>query len=85
METTLYNIKGEKAGKLEVPENIFGLQWNADLVHQVIGGMQANARQPVAHTKTRGEVRGGGKRADAAEPTLPIASVGRLPPHTGTG
>ena len=62
MEAILYNNKGEKAGKVEVPESIFGLQWNADLVHQVIVGMQANARQPVAHTKTRGEVRGGGKK-----------------------
>lgn len=62
MEATLYNSKGEKAGKLEVPENIFGLQWNADLVHQVVVGMQANARQTTAHTKDRGEVRGGGKK-----------------------
>jgi large subunit ribosomal protein L4 len=62
MEAILYNNKGEKAGKVEVPESIFGLQWNADLVHQVTVGMQANARQPVAHTKTRGEVRGGGKK-----------------------
>ncbi len=62
MEATLYNIKGEKAGKVEVPESIFGLPWNADLVYQVTVGMQANARQPIAHAKTRGEVRGGGKK-----------------------
>lgn len=62
METTVYNIKGEKAGTLSVPAEIFGLQWNADLVHQVVTSMQANARTPIAHTKDRGEVRGGGKK-----------------------
>jgi len=62
METTSYNIKGEKAGKLELPENLFGLPWNADLVHQVVTSMQGNARNRTAHTKTRGEVRGGGKK-----------------------
>ena len=62
METTIYNIKGEKAGTIDAPESIFGLPWNADLVHQVVVGMQANARTPIAHTKDRGEVRGGGKK-----------------------
>jgi large subunit ribosomal protein L4 len=62
METQIYNQKGKAVGKLNLPESIFGLAWNADLVHQVVTGMQANARTPVAHTKTRGEVRGGGKK-----------------------
>ena len=62
METTLYNQKGEKTGVIELPENIFGLPWNADLVHQVVVGMQGNARTPIAHTKDRSEVRGGGKK-----------------------
>ena len=62
MESIVYNIKGEQAGKIELPENLFGLPWNADLVHQVVVGMQANSRTPVAHTKDRGEVRGGGKK-----------------------
>ncbi len=62
METQIYNQKGKGVGKLELPESIFGLPWNGDLVHQVVTAMQANARTPVAHTKTRGEVRGGGKK-----------------------
>lgn len=62
MEATLYNSKGEKAGKVNVPESIFALPWNADLVHQVVTSMQSNARPRVAHTKGRGEVRGGGKK-----------------------
>ena len=62
METKVYNIQGKEAGKVKVPESIFGLPWNADLVHQVVESMRANARGPVAHTKDRGEVRGGGKK-----------------------
>lgn len=62
MESKLYNMKGENVGTFDAPENIFGLKWNADLVHQVVLAMQANARPNVAHTKDRGEVRGGGKK-----------------------
>lgn len=62
METTIYNQKGEAQGKLSLPEHIFGLPWNADLVHQVVVSMQSSARNMIAHTKTRGEVRGGGKK-----------------------
>lgn len=62
METQVYNQKGKSVGSLKLPEQIFGLKWNADLVHQVVTAMQANARTPVAHVKTRGEVRGGGRK-----------------------
>ena len=62
METEVYNQKGKSVGKLSLPSTIFGLPWNGDLVHQVVTAMQANARTPVAHTKTRGEVRGGGRK-----------------------
>lgn len=62
METTIYNQKGESAGKIKVPESVFGVNWNADLVHQVMTAMLGNERTPVAHTKTRGEVSGGGKK-----------------------
>jgi large subunit ribosomal protein L4 len=62
METTLYNQKGESAGKVTIPESVFGVPWNADLVHLVMVAMRGNERDPIAHTKTRGEVRGGGKK-----------------------
>jgi len=62
MKTEIYNQKGKSVGSFDLPESIFGLPWNGDLVHQVVTAMQANARTPVAHSRTRGEVRGGGKK-----------------------
>ncbi|HWH07523.1 MAG TPA: 50S ribosomal protein L4 [Candidatus Paceibacterota bacterium] len=62
LEATMYTMEGKEGGTIQLPAEIFGVQWNADLVHQVVVGMQANARPTVAHTKFRGEVRGGGKK-----------------------
>ena len=62
MKTDIFDIKGKKTGTVELPENVFDLPWNAALMHQVVVSMQANARTNVAHTKGRGEVRGGGKK-----------------------
>lgn len=62
MESNVYNIQGKKVGTIDAPANIFGMPWNADLVHQVVTSMQGNLRTPIAHTKDRGEVRGGGRK-----------------------
>jgi len=47
---------------MSVPDKFFAVQWNADLVHQAVVAHEANARNIVAHAKTRAEVRGGGKK-----------------------
>ncbi len=62
METNVYNQSGKASGKVTLPEGVFSAQWNADLVHQVAVSMMSNARDPIAHTKTRADVRGGGKK-----------------------
>ena len=62
MESTVYNQKGRAEGNITLPEKLFNVPWNADLVHQVVSVMQGNARQGSAHSKNRGEVRGGGKK-----------------------
>ena len=61
-EAVVFSMAGEKAGTVKLPAELFGAKWNADLVHQIVVGMQANARPTVANTKFRGEVRGGGKK-----------------------
>lgn len=62
METSIYTKEGKQKGKITLPEEVFGLKWNADLVHQVIASLTTAKRIPYAHTKDRGEVRGGGKK-----------------------
>ena len=62
MKISIYNQKGEEAGKIDLPDEIFNVRMNSDLVHQVVMAQMANQRQVLAHTKTRGEVRGGGKK-----------------------
>ncbi len=62
MKIDIYNQKGEKTGNAVLPKEVFGLHWNPDLVHQVMLAMQANKRKNTAHTKTRADVRGGGRK-----------------------
>jgi large subunit ribosomal protein L4 len=52
--------KGDKT--IELPEEIFAAKVNVPLIHQVVVAQQAAARQGTASVKTRGEVRGGGKK-----------------------
>lgn len=62
MQVGVYNLQGESFEQVVLPERIFSVPFNMSLVHQAVVTEQANARSPIAHTKTRGEVSGGGKK-----------------------
>jgi large subunit ribosomal protein L4 len=62
MKIDIYNQNGEVQGSAILPKEIFDVKFNADLVHQIVVSLSANKRQISAHTKNRGEVRGGGKK-----------------------
>ncbi|GAB2452117.1 50S ribosomal protein L4 [Xylanimonas ulmi] len=53
---------GKKAGTAELPAEVFDVVTNVPLIHQVVVAQRAAARQGTHATKTRGEVRGGGRK-----------------------
>ena len=60
---------GTKSGSVDLPDDVFDVQTNIPLIHQVVVGQLAAARQGTASTKTRGEVRGGGRKPHAQKGT----------------
>lgn len=56
------DAKGKAAGSVELPAEIFDVQVNVPLIHQVVVAQLAAARQGTHDTKTRAEVRGGGRK-----------------------
>ena len=58
----MLNMAGENAGTLELNDAIFGIEPNEFAVHEVIKNFLANQRQGTQSAKTRGEVRGGGRK-----------------------
>ncbi len=58
MLVPVYNLAGEEVKQIEVSDTVFAVPFNEAVVHQVMVGQRANARQGTAATKTRGEVAG---------------------------
>ena len=58
----VYNIEGKKVSDVELAESIFGIEPNEAVVHSVLVNYLANQRQGTQNTKTRSEVRGGGRK-----------------------
>ena len=56
------NAGGEKVGSVDLPSEIFDVQTNIPLIHQVVTAQLAAARQGTQKAKNRGEVSGGGKK-----------------------
>jgi large subunit ribosomal protein L4 len=59
---SVVSLAGDTGRTVELPDEIFGAKVNVPLIHQVVVAQQAAARQGTHDTKTRGEVRGGGKK-----------------------
>jgi large subunit ribosomal protein L4 len=59
---SIYNQDGKVTGDMQLSDTHFGVKINPAVVHEALLTQQANRRRPVANTKTRGEVRGGGKK-----------------------
>ena len=62
MIVDLYNNSAKVIDKVELPDRVFGVNWNPDLVKQAVDAQEANVRDPLAHAKGRSEVRGGGRK-----------------------
>ncbi len=58
----LLNIEGKKVGDIELSDDIFAVEVNEDVMHEVVVNYLANQRQGTQSTKTRSEVTGGGKK-----------------------
>ena len=58
----VYDIKGKKVSDIELAESVFGIEPNENIVHAVLINYLANQRQGTQSTKTRAEVRGGGRK-----------------------
>ncbi len=58
----VYDITGKKVSEVELNEEIFGIKPNEELVHAAVVNYLANQRQGTQSTKTRAEVRGGGRK-----------------------
>lgn len=62
MKVPVYNLAGEEVRKIDISDSLFGVPFNEAVVHQVMVGLRANARQGTAATKTRGMVAGSKKK-----------------------
>ena len=58
----VYDIKGKKVSDIDLADSVFGIEPNENIVHAVLVNYLANQRQGTQSTKTRAEVRGGGRK-----------------------
>ena len=62
MQAKVYDSTANEAGTIELDDTIFSIEPNIPIMHQALMRQQANARTGTHDTKTRGEVRGGGRK-----------------------
>lgn len=61
-KVALYNVSGQSVGEIELNDNVFGIEVNEHAVYEAVKSLLANKRQGTQSVKTRGEVRGGGRK-----------------------
>jgi large subunit ribosomal protein L4 len=69
IKVPIYNQIGEKTGEMNLSSEVFGVEPKEELIHRSVVASNANLRHATAHTKQRGEVRGGGKKPWAQKGT----------------
>lgn len=62
LKVDILNLEGKKIGQEKLRAEVFGVEPNPELIQQAVVTQLANKRKAIAHTKTRGEVRGGGRK-----------------------
>ena len=62
LKAKVYNLDGSVKEEVDLPKEVFGVAVNRELLHRVLLARAFSRRHPIADTKTRGEVRGGGKK-----------------------
>lgn len=83
--TTLYTKTGGEAGSVDLPEALFAAPVNEAVMHQAVVAQLAARRTGTADTKTRGEVRGGGKKPYRQKGTGRARQGTRTAPHYAGG
>ena len=61
-KVSVYNVEGKKVSDIDLKEEVFGIEPNEAIIHSVLVNYLANQRQGTQSTKTRAEVRGGGRK-----------------------
>ena len=80
-QTTLYDKTGKDVGSVELSDALFAAPVNAAVLHQVVTAQLAGRRTGTADTKTRGEIRGGGKKPYKQKGTGRARQGTRTAPH----
>jgi large subunit ribosomal protein L4 len=84
-ETTLYDRSGASVGSVELPEELFAAEVSAAVIHPVVTAQLAGRRLGTHDTRTRGEVRGGGRKPYRQKGTGRARQGSRSAPHYAGG
>jgi large subunit ribosomal protein L4 len=83
--TTLYSKSGAEVGMVDLPDTLFNVEVNPDLLHQAVTAQLAGRRTGTHQTKTRGMVRGGGAKPYRQKGTGRARQGSRSAPHYAGG